>query len=647
MRQSPTDQRFVIPSAARAHPHPPTDSAEQPAAVPASAERAAPRPRSTFVATLSWVILAIAVLALLGEGITLLVLFGERDYTGRIYPNISIQGVAVGGKRIEAARETLQHHYADFLDAPVTLTYDDRTWHPDARQLGITLDIEGALQQATAIGRSENRATNAQQITTVWDAGTTIPLHLQIDQAAMQRYLLTIAHEIEAPPHSASVVLQGADVQVLPEAFGLQLLVDETMQDMLTGLDSLQPHQVTLRTRMLSPAVREQDAARVASKAKKLLAAPIVLTGTSEKCAEGACSWELLPEQIAGWLRIQQITTPLGNQKLDLVIDQAAMRRALIPIAETMHQAGGLPRVNRNEDGTLTIFRAGTPGQALDTTLALAHLHAALQEQQADKRRVTLARVEVSPRINEANLASLQISEFVGVGISSFRGSEWYRVTNIREGASRMHGILIPPGEEFSFNTMLGPVGAGTGFVQGAAIVQNRIQQEWGGGLCQVSTTMFRAAFWAGLPITERHEHSFRIGWYEELGEPPGFDATIYTGAYDLRFVNDTGDWLLTQTWVDSNRQRLFISLLGPPQQRDVAIGHRVLSWSAPLATPRYIDDPTLPWGTFLQTDWATGGMTVHLYRTVREHGEIIREDTFPTTFKPRADVYVRGTGGW
>ncbi|NJP07280.1 MAG: hypothetical protein HC837_17505 [Chloroflexaceae bacterium] len=250
------------------------------------------------------------------------------------------------------------------------------------------------------------------------------------------------------------------------------------------------------------------------------------------------------------------------------------------------------------------------------------------------------------PPVHEGNLASLGITGPVGVGMSSFAGSAPYRITNIEAGARRLHGILIPNGSEFSFNQHLGEVDASGGFVKGWAIIQDRTQEEWGGGLCQVSTSMFRAAFWGGLPITERHEHRYRIPWYEALGEPPGLDAAIYTGWYDIRFVNDTGGWLLVQTWVDLNRQRLYISLFGPPSARNVTMSHEILATTPAPPEPKYVDDPTLPAGTVRQTDWAQGGLTVNLYRSIYEGDQLLRQDTFPTTFEPWPTVYVRGTGG-
>ncbi|MEI7772787.1 MAG: VanW family protein, partial [Chloroflexales bacterium] len=182
------------------------------------------------------------------------------------------------------------------------------------------------------------------------------------------------------------------------------------------------------------------------------------------------------------------------------------------------------------------------------------------------------------------------------------------------------------------------------GFVEGYAIIQNRTQKEWGGGLCQVSTTVFRAAFWGGLPISERHEHSFRIGWYEELGEPPGLDAAIFTGAQDMRFSNDTGGWLLMQSAVDLQRQQLSIAIYGAPTGRSVAMGYTILERTPAPTAPVYVDDPAEPAGSLRKSDTARGGLRVDVYRAVRLGDRLLSRDTFATTFKPWPDIFVRGT---
>lgn len=596
------------------------------------------RRRTRFGNVGEWMIVLLALLALVGAGGTLALILGERDYTNRIYPHISVRGLSLGTYRVTSARSALLRHYNAFLENPIALAYGDRVWRPSAEQLGLHLEIDAALQAAVALGRTGSRIDNVQTVAAIWEQGVEIPLHIQIDQAVIQRYLLDVANTVEAPPRNADVDLQGAEVVVTPNLAGVQVLVDETLQDITAALQTLEPQQITLRTRTLTPMVQNADIAPIARELHTLLDEPIVLTGSTAACPN--CRWEWTPEHIARWVHLNRTYAADGRPMVSVEIDQAGIRSALVPIASALREEGSLPRVDWN-NGQLQITQPGGPGRGLDAALALDTITTALR---GGPRALDLPLIALPPPVTEWNLASLGITEPIGVGVSSFRASEGYRITNIQAGARRMHGLLVPPDGTFSFNDSLGPVDASGGFVEGLAIVNNRTQKEWGGGLCQVSTTMFRAAFWAGLPITERHEHSFRIGWYEELGEPPGFDAAIFTGAQDLRFVNDTGGWLLLQTGVDLNRQQLSIALYGAPTGRSVSISHQVLERTPQPGKPLYIDDPARPRGYFKQTDYARGGMTVEVYRVVRHGDSVLRQDTFPTTFKPWPNIYVRGT---
>jgi vancomycin resistance protein YoaR len=589
---------------------------------------------------LEWLVVLIALAALVGAAATLGLVLLERELGRRIYPNINVRGVAVGGLTPAEARDTLERHYGAFLYAPVELRYSGQSWRPSAEELGLRLELDEALAAAFAYGRGDTRVNNLRVAAAVWEQGVDLPLRAVIDQAAMQRALLAVAAEVEAAPVDADIRLDGARIVVTPEVWGTQVLVDETLSDMTAAVQSLQRLPVELRTRELPPRLRDSTVVAVAQELNLMLGGPIVLEGSTGGCAQG-CAWQLTPEQIAGWISVRRTTTADGQPTFAVSVDQSAIRAALLPVASTVRQEGSLPRVAWN-GGSLRIIAPGDPGQGLDADQALAQVSMALY---GGPRQITLPMEPIPPPVTEANLASLGITDQVGLGVSSFANSEAYRITNIQAGTRRMDGVLIPPGASFSFNEHLGDVNAENGFVEGYAIIDNRTQKEWGGGLCQVSTTVFRAAFFGGLPIAERHEHAFRIGWYEELGEPPGLDAAIFTPYNDMRFTNDTGGWLLVQGYVDLTRQRLTVALYGTPTGRSVSYEHRVIERTPAPTKPVYVDDPERPRGYFRQSDTARGGITVVVERTVTLGGQVLAQDAFPTEFQPWPDIFVRGTG--
>ncbi len=587
-----------------------------------------------------WLLVIFALVSLAGGLVYGGLLLFERILAERIYPNISVRGLPIGGMTRAEARAALQRRYADFLATPITLSFNDQIWRLAAEDLGLRLAIDEALDAAFAIGHQADWSANLRIAAATWQYGVDLPIRLTFDQRIAQATLKTIAAEIDRPPQNASIDLRGSTIIVGLEQWGRQTLIDATLADIAAAVQRLQPQEVTIRTRILEPTVLDSDIAPTVSELRLLLSGPLRLEGQGGRC-QPECRWEWSLDQIASWIKLRRLTAIDGRPALAVTIDQSAIRAMLNPIAATLREEGGLPRVDWN-NGDLRIRTPGTPGRGLAVEEALARINAALY---SSERTVILPLRDLPPPVTAENLAMLGIRAPVGVGISSFRNSADYRITNIQAGTRQIDGVLIPPGATFSFNTTLGPVTAERGFVEGYAIVDNRTQKEWGGGLCQVSTTVFRAAFFAGLPITERHAHSFRISWYEELGEPPGLDAAIFTGVHDLRFVNDTGGWLLLSGTVDLRRQQLTITLYGQPTNRRVEYTYRILERMPAPTQPVYVDDPTLPNGVVRQTDTARDGLQVEIYRTVYAGNQVHLRDTIPTTFQPWPNIFVRGTG--
>jgi vancomycin resistance protein YoaR len=182
---------------------------------------------------------------------------------------------------------------------------------------------------------------------------------------------------------------------------------------------------------------------------------------------------------------------------------------------------------------------------------------------------------DIEPEISLNKLRELNITTLLSAGTSNFSGSSWSRVKNIEVGASKFHGKVIRPGEEFSFNTILGPITPAQGYVPGLVIKGSKLVPEYGGGICQVSTTMFRAAMEAGLEIVERKAHSLPVRFYN----PQGYDSTIYPGVVDLKFINDTPSYILIQTRISGTQ--LTFEMYGQSDGREVVVSRPVI-YSAP-----------------------------------------------------------------
>lgn len=241
---------------------------------------------------------------------------------------------------------------------------------------------------------------------------------------------------------------------------------------------------------------------------------------------------------------------------------------------------------------------------------------------------------------------TLGIVELIGSGVSYFAGSIANRVHNIALGSSLINGTIVAPGETFSFNALVGPVSAEQGFKQAYVIQKGRTVLDDGGGICQVSTTVFRAALNSGLPIVKRTAHAYRVSYYEQRGFKPGFDATIFSPSVDFQFKNDTSHHILIQAKVGKANARLQVDIYGTSDNRRVEISDPIVSNVTPPPEPKYEDDPTQPRGTIKQADFAAHGATAVFTRKVYRGDELIINDTIRSNFRPWQAVYLVGTGG-
>ena len=548
---------------------------------------------------------------------------------------VTLQGVAVGGMRADQVRSLAAARYGEFSRRPVTITYQGRSWNPSLAELGVTFTASAVGDDILAVGRRGDLRTSTAELWQLWrGGGVDLSPHLSVDRTQLQRYLTGIAAEVERPPTDAALSLAAGNVLPTPASPGRQLLVDDTASEVLRVIQTLQPQQVPLRTRVLPPRLGDAAIVGAVDSAKRMLAQPLVLR-------QGERSWTWDADRLVEMIAVQPIS---GTMRAGP--DPLRLAHAVENLAQTADSPSAEPRV-AFRSGKLRIVAEGTIGLRIRQTDAVAAIAAALS---GGTRTVELPIEQVSPKITAASLSSLGVNELVAEGKSSFTGSAEYRITNIRAGAARMDGVLIPPGAEFSFNTQLGAVDETNGFVKGYAVIGNRTQLEWGGGVCQVSTTVFRTAFWAGLPITERHAHPFYIKWYDEFSFPvaaaPGMDATIYTGVLDLKFKNDTGHWMLMESETDVTNGVLAVRLYGTRPNRTVeAVGPDIGREIAPPVQAVYVDDRTLPSGTLKQTDHARKGMDINVYRVITQDGVRQPPELFFTRFKAWPDVFVRGTG--
>lgn len=250
-----------------------------------------------------------------------------------------------------------------------------------------------------------------------------------------------------------------------------------------------------------------------------------------------------------------------------LYIKEAATKEFLETISTKINREPVNAKFKMEEDNQLTILEQSQKGLELSIDESYQKIRENLSTN-LQTSYIPLVVSEKEPAISSENPEKYQIKTLIGTGESDFTGSTKTRIHNIKTAAKKFDGIIIAPEEEFSFTTILGEVEEKTGYKEEMVIKKNQTVPEYGGGICQVSTTMFRGALNAGFEITERHNHSFPVHYYD----PPGTDATIYVPKPDLRIKNTTENYLLIQTRIDEANRKFYIDFFSKEDLFDVEL---------------------------------------------------------------------------
>lgn len=298
------------------------------------------------------------------------------------------------------------------------------------------------------------------------------------------------------------------------------------------------------------------------------------------------------------------------------------------------------------EVNRVTAFKIQKNGIEVNAEGAKEELNIALSRlNTADKEPITIeiGKTIVEPEVTLASINDFGIVENIGEGRSDYSGSATGRIHNIKLAASRINGTLIPRGQTFSFNKTVGDISASTGYKSAYIIKGGETILGDGGGVCQVSTTLFRAAIESGLPIVERRQHAYRVKYYEN-DRKAGFDATVFSPTVDLKFTNDTHAHVLIQTGFVDSKNLLIFTFYGKKDDRQIEISDSTVWDVRPPPEPLYKDDPTLPKGRTKQIDFAAYGAKAKFHYRVVKDGKIAIDRDFYSAFRPWQAVYLVGT---
>lgn len=292
----------------------------------------------------------------------------------------------------------------------------------------------------------------------------------------------------------------------------------------------------------------------------------------------------------------------------------------------------------QNKNGKISFEGTARNGRILQKDLLVRSLEYAINQ---DISQIELPVTEILASVNASDdLQNFGVRELIATGYSSFEGSPVNRIHNIKTGISKFNGVLVAPGEIFSFNEHLGEVDETTGFKKELVIREGNTIPEYGGGLCQVSSTAFRAALFGGLPITQRRAHSYAVSYY---ARPLGFglDATIYPPYTDLKFKNDTGSHILIQAYTEGTNA--YFKFYGSSDHREAILDGPYIANKVPAPPDIVVSTDTLAPGERKKVDSAHEGFDATWYRTVIKNGIPLPKDTFFSRYKAWPNKYLVG----
>lgn len=342
---------------------------------------------------------------------------------------------------------------------------------------------------------------------------------------------------------------------------------------------------------------------------------------------------------------LQKLAAVSGNINLpeEIAVDESAVDRLLAEIAPQVESPAIDGKFTFEPDrgpdgrGRVIEFAASKNGLVIDRDKFRVQIK---NFQEANVLPVKI----VYPKLTTSAVNLLGIKELLGKGESYFYDSIPGRMANIKIGADKISGSLIPPGGTFSFNQSIGTISAIFGFQKAYVIKENKTALEDGGGVCQVSTTLYRAVLNSGLSVLEREGHTYRVPFYEEGGFKPGLDATVYPPSPDFKFKNDTTSWLLVQATYDAANSKLTFDIFGASDGRQTKIDGPYITSASPPPEPIYEDDPTSPLGQVKQTDTAHWGANTYFKRIVTRNGQDLINETISTNYIPWPARFLRGT---
>jgi vancomycin resistance protein YoaR len=548
-------------------------------------------------------------------------LYLNISYKNKILPNTFINGIQIGGLTEDEALDKVK--ILAPINKTIVLSTNQKDYVFNSNYFKFDYDMEETIRDAYLLGREGNFFNKLKDKFLSVTTNRNIEFVYEYDNSLIDVEISRIVGEEKISGNEASFVYKSGYLDILPEKTGISVDYPKLIAQLQDKINGNQDIYVKIPFKKRSPEITSKDLLSIQNDISKKFLSSFRLNFFEKNRT-------LYSNEVFSLIKIRK-----NKDGLYYDLNEELLKKLTFEIREIVDNKPRA-RVTKFENDKVLEFNINQEGSVLDEARFRKDFRSKLF---AGERSLDLPSIKIGSNFSKE---SYGITNLLGVGRSKFVGSITSRVHNLNLAAEKINGTLVAPGEEFSFLNTVGPISSTTGFQTAYVISQGRTVLGEGGGVCQTSTTLFRAILNSGLPITARYPHAYRVGYYEQDAKP-GFDASVYFPSLDLKFKNDTDRYVLIQAEVDKKNYEMVFYLFGTKDGRQVSITDPQLFGYIPTPAPEYVEDSSLKPGQVKQIDFPASGITSTFERTVTKNGEELYKDSFRSTYSPWKAIYLKG----
>lgn len=556
-------------------------------------------------------------------------------YAKKVYPKAYLGQTKISGKTKSELSDEIKKLNDQTLATTIVLVNSDQNkeYNINPAEINLSYDIDSTVAAIWQYGRNNNFVKAMwQQFVALFHRHSFDAVYAY-NTDLLKTKIASIASGLDQPEQDYSLSYSNGKFIINSDRkSGQRIDQNEIILAIETEIKNFDLQNISFALKNYTPQISDDSANKALANANKILDTG-VLTLKND-----AVSYTVDRDTIGGF-----IISQANGKDLNLVLNSDRVKAYIAELAKGIDVSAQDAKLTVT-DGKVTVFQVSQTGKTLDQTKTLTDIESALFARingntNVDTMTVNLTIASSSPEVSSDQISKYGITELVGTATTSFYNSPSNRVNNIKIGAAAINGVLIKPGEEFSTVGHLGKIDASSGYLEELVIKDNKTLPEYGGGLCQVSSTLFRAALNAGMKITERSNHSYRVSYYEP---PVGMDATIYDPAPDFKFINNYSSYVLIQSKIVGTK--ITFEFYGTKDSRTVEISDPVVYDYVEPSAPVYTLSTSLqPGETKLISHSHQGATADFHYKVTSASGTVLQDKTFHSVYNAIPEQWLTG----